>query len=243
MIHDPNLLAKIRKLLALGQSPNEHEAMVALAMASSLMEKHQISMSAVDVAAVGKSGMERELYTVEGLRMKYMWVVTLGNAAAALYDGTVLLHNGLHGTSFFFVGTPGDIPLMKSTFEYLYQSQSSIAAADLVSAKAQSPYPFRPKDTMKFKLGHGQAFAQRVYARAKELANLRKAAVSSFSTGTALVVLKDRMLADWKVQNKIRTVNLKQSAGSAAGSRYGDAAGRAIPLGGSIGNTRAIGRG
>ena len=240
MTHDPNLLAKIRKLLALGSSPNEHEAMSALAMASTLMERHQISMSAVDVAAVSKSGMDRELYTVEGLRMKYMWVVTLGNSAAAMYDGTVLLHHGLHGTSFYFVGTPGDIPLMKATFEYLYQSQSSICLADLASAKAKADRPYQPRDTMKFKLGHGQAFAQRVYVRCKELAAARKVSVAK--TGTALVVLKDRMLAEWKSSNGIRTVAMKQSAGSSTGSAYGDAAGRSIPLGGAIGNTRQIGR-
>lgn len=227
-----HLIDKIRKLLALSSSPNEHEAMSALSMANELMQRHQIAMTDVDVAEVKKSGIARELYVVPGLRMKYIWIETLASACAKLYDGSILVHSRLHGTKFTFIGTPDDIRLMKATFEYLWGSWQSIVLHDLDDAKSNSGHSFQPRDTMKFKHGHGQGFSFRVYQRAVELASARKVAVRS--TGNALVVLKENMLREWMTENNIVSVKQKQTLGSSIGQGYGARAGNSIPLGGAI---------
>lgn len=230
-----NVIEKIKKLLALSKSSNENEARLAAQKASELMEKHQIAAADVLVEEAKTQSIVRESYEVEGLRMKYVWVETLGNAVARLFDGTVLVTGQLHGTRFIFVGYPKDIEAMKMLFKHLYDSWCSIVEQDLKEAKANHYGSWAPKDTMKFKLGHGQGYAARISQRCDELVKARKAAVSASSgSGTALIVVKDRALEEWKVENKIRTVKRTQSSGSLSGAAYGVRAGNNAALGGAI---------
>jgi hypothetical protein len=231
---DSSLIEKIRKLLVLSKSTNENEAKLAAQKASELMQKHQIDMADVLVKEVKSEKIVRENYEVEGLRMKYVWVETLGNAVAKLFDGFVLTTGQLHGTRFIFVGYPKDIEAMKMLFEHLYSSWLSIVEADLKEAKSLHIGDWKPRDTMKFKLGHGQGYAHRIMQRCIELVRARKAAVSSSgSTGTALVVVKDQAIVEWKQQNGIKTVSRSQSTGSATGAAYGMRAGSNAALGGA----------
>lgn len=236
-----DVIAKIQKLLALSKSANQHEAELAAQRASDLMAKYQVESSEVEAQSVrsGNDPVVSEKYIVPNQKMKLQWLVTLGHAAAKLYDGTVLLDYGLWGTSFYFVGFKSEVPLMRATFEHLYHSWFHIVESDLAKAKDDAlsyrGFAFEPRHTMKFKHGHGQGFAQALYLRCADLANERKAKVQqAANTCTSLVLVREVAVTNWVKQNNIRTVKTKQTRGDNSGYHAGARAGQSIALGGSI---------
>lgn len=228
-------LDKIKKLLALSTSPNEHEAKLAAQRASEIMEKYQVAEAEVLVASIDAEHVISERYTVEDQKMKLNWIPNLAHGCAILFDSTVLVNRALWGTSFTFVGYPDDIQMAKALFEHLYKSWFSICAADLAHAKSCAEYPFQPRDTMKFKAGHGNAFSKAIFNRCYQLAQQRKKAVrESSSSGTALILARDQALDNWREKNGIINIRVAMSAGNSAGRIMGRAAGNNIPLGGAI---------
>lgn len=226
---------KVRKLLALSKSDNEHEAKLAAQRASELMEKYQISMSQVALDDVKRHKVEGTHYTVKDQRMRLHWISQLACGCAELFDGTILDDVRLHGTSFSFIGYPDDIPAMVSLFEHLYQSWFGIVERDLADAKRHASVPFTPRDTMKFKAGHGLAYAQAIRFRCLRLVVQRKEHVAQASnTGTALILAKDAGLQEFLDNRGVRYVKRKVSFGSASGLAYGRSAGENAPLGGAI---------
>lgn len=235
------IIEKIRKLLALSQSKNQHEAELAAQRASELMQKYQIAQSVVEASSVksGKEKIANVYFTVPDLRMKYQWVIHLGHACAKLFDGTILTNRGLHGTGFTFVGLQSEIPLMESMFTHLYNAWKGFVEFDLERAKQDhsmnSWEEWQPKHTMKFKHGHGQGYAYALFNRCKALAESRKQAVAaSSSAGSAMIVLRDNAVSQWLTDNQIRTVKMKQTSGSSSGFDAGRRAGNNVAIGGAI---------
>ena len=228
------ILSKIEKLLRLSKSDNQHEAELALARANELMTKHGIAQTELSVEDVIGDGIQEEEYVVEGQRMKLHWITQLAFGCAKFYDGTILVNRKLHGTSFTWVGLADDILLMKATFEHLYNSWFSIVKADLATAKRNSPFVFAPKDTMKFKQGHALAYAHTLFDRMEVLKADRDKEIKQQSQSTALVVVKEQALADWKSSRGIRSSRQKISRGSAIGATYGHRSGSRVPLGGAL---------
>ena len=251
------MIEKIKKLLALSKSSNQHEAELAAKRASELMEKYQISSASVEASSI-KSGKERVAdvhFEVPDLRMKYQWVVILGQAAAKLFDGTILVNTRLHGTGFVFVGFESEIPLMREMFLHLYRSWQGFVEQDLDEAKSRHQLnrermatlygesltafaSWAPKDTMKFKHGHGQGYAEALLVRCINLANERKAKMQAASqTCTALVIVRDQEVQKFLDDRGCKTKNLKQTRGDASGYSAGARAGNSVALGGALTST------
>lgn len=242
------MIEKIRKLLALSQSSNQHEAELAAKRASELMAKYQVSSASVEASSI-KSGKERVgdvYFQVPDLRMRYQWVVTLGQAAAKLFDGTILVRPELHGTSFTFVGFESEIPLMREMFLHLYRAWQGFVDTDLTMAKVQfeqerlSFQTWAPKDTMKFKHGHGQGYASAIYCRVAAIVESRKEELrradtaSNTNTCTALVIARDVEVEKFLKARGCKNIKMKQSAGSISGAQAGHRAGHSVPLGGAL---------
>ena len=253
------MIEKIRKLLALSQSSNQHEAELAAKRASELMAKYQISSASVEASSI-KSGKERVgdvHFQVPDLRMRYQWVVTLGQAAAKLFDGTILVRPELHGTSFTFVGFESEIPLMREMFLHLYRAWQGFVDTDLTMAKVDAqrniermaelydnPISYyaswAPKDTMKFKHGYGQGYASAIYLRVAAIVESRKEELrradtaSNTNTCTALVIARDVEVEKFLKARGCKNIRMKQSAGSINGAQAGRRAGHSVPLGGAL---------
>lgn len=248
------MIEKIKKLLALSKSNNQHEAELAAKRASELMEKYQISSAVVEASSI-KSGKERVAdvhFDVPDLRMKYQWVVILGQAAAKLFDGTILVNNRLHGTGFIFVGFESEIPLMREMFLHLYRSWQGFVDVDLDLAKSRHQLnrermsviysdsidnyaSWAPKDTMKFKHGHGQGYAEAIFLRCCKLAEERKAKMQAASQScTALVLVRDAEVKKFLDDRGCGTKKLKQTRGDASGYHAGARAGQSVALGGAL---------
>lgn len=244
------MLDKLRKLFALGNSPNQHEAEAALRKASEIMQEYQISHADIDMREMG--GIERGEEVIvanAGGSRHFVWV--LGNASAKLFDGAAI-HCGVDGEMRMqFVGTRQDIPAMKMMFEHLWKSWLSIADADLRREKQRvkditiGEFYWSPASTMKYKHGHGVGFAHAINTRVDQIVALRRKEVSKTVTGRDLVVVKGQQLQNWMDRNTTKKGG-GSSGGSHAGRNAGYAAGERIPLGGAVGgygNQRQIGRG
>jgi hypothetical protein len=237
MTERQKILDKIRKLLALATSSNQHEAEAAMAKASELMQEHQIDEAEASLKQAEQEEVLKEYWQVPNLKMKYIWVVILAQAAGKLYDVEVLNPRSLHGTQILWIGYKGDIEAAKITLEHLFHSWANFVENDLTAEKKRARdwgYPWPPRATMKFKLGHGQGYAAALRARAYKLAADRKANVSaSGATGTALVVVKNQLIE--KVYDKARGgPTSRQQTGMASGYDAGRHRGQNVALGGGI---------
>lgn len=229
MSNRDKILEKLRKLFALGQSPNQHEAELAMAKANTIMQEHQISMTDIDLKEAGE--MSREDVTVaKGEGAVRHWVYKLARASAQLYDGECA--SSLRKSDITFIGTSTDIEAMKMTFVHLFKSWQSIVEYDLRKAKELSLVPFVPRDTMLYKQGHGVGYAQALSLRVYELVKIRQQKVQKTVTGNALVVVKDQALSSFMKKAGYNSTRAHSSSGSHAGQFAGLAAGRAVPLGG-----------
>ena len=239
MVDRSKIIDRIRKLLALSSSNNQHEAELAAQRASEMLEQHQLSMSDVEVRDIERSRVIKEEYVVGGQKMKLLWITQLARAAARLFDGEVLSYRKLHGTSFAFIGFPDDVAMMKPMFEHLYNAWFGIVEADLRAAKMEHGGRWEPCDTMLFKAGHGKAYANALQCRCHDLAAERKRRVSGTAPGTALVLVKDVAIKNFGVADGWVHVKTHQSTGSESGRRYGRAAGESVALGGALANGNA----
>lgn len=227
------ILERLKKLFALGQSSNQHEAELAMQKASELMAEHQIGMAQIDLHDDGDITKE-EHFLPEGARMAN-WVLRLATACAVLYDAQCHRVIARGGVKLRFYGTPTDISLAKATFDHLYGSWKAIVAHDLKKAKADAGVFGVQKS---FRASHLVGYASAILARAKDLAKARQATVES-ATGRDLVLVKNAALDAFMQGVKARAATSSAricSAGFAAGKERGDS----IPLGGSIGGDQPL---
>lgn len=240
MISKSDIIEKIRKLLALSTSPNQHEAEIAAKRASEMMAKYQIDSAVVEASSI-KSGKERVAdvhFQVPDLRMKYQWVVTLATAAARLFDGTILVNRRLHGTGFTFVGFASEIPAMQALFLHFYNSWRGFVETDLEAMKQESRayfHTWEPRDTMKFKHGHGQGYAEALYCRCVELAESRKVKMQAANDDCrALVIVRSDEIRKWERENGVKKVRISQTSGDGRGYSAGKRAGQSVAIGGAL---------
>lgn len=242
------MVDKVNKMLALAGSTSTHEAAVALKMASDLMQEHQITEADLALAQAKDDTIECVLYQVPDQAMRIKWLDWMAQAAAETFDCRILLRLELHCHKVYFVGHKHDIELSIAMFDHLVKTQRSIVLADLANAKQASKglnVKWTPKATMDFKQGHGHAFSVEVFSRCQKMVKDRKEAVrSASSTGRELIVVKTA-----KVEEKVQEIAHKgkkrkgkaPSTGSAAGQTMGYKAGRDVPLGGAITDTKKLG--
>lgn len=216
------MIELLRKLFALGQSPNQNEAEMAMAKANEIMTEYQISATDVDLADDG-AVVREEMVLNDGRR--HVWLQTLADAAAKLYDAKAFYntHHCGPGLMLRFYGTPADILAAKMTFTHLYASWKSIVA---LAART------RDTDVRTYKRSHGIGFSSAIDVRVNELVAERQQKVIS-ATGRDLVVVKGAALSDFMQGGKI-----KETRQSSRTDEYalhdGWSAGKSIPLHGAL---------
>lgn len=109
---------KIKKLLALSKSPNEHEAQAALTKAQQLMAEHKISMA--EVQDVGKREALEKKTGVTFSARRDPWILRLSNIIAENYCCKAISYreSGKQTQSLYFVGLDEDIEICMIAFNY-----------------------------------------------------------------------------------------------------------------------------
>lgn len=111
-MEDNKILDKIKKLLALSKSPNEHEAQAAMLKAQELMAKYGMSV---------EESVETEITytsTVAETSGNATFRAPLGAIIAKNFRCEVFLYDGCIS----FYGHSEDVPICKEVFEYAYKT-------------------------------------------------------------------------------------------------------------------------
>lgn len=118
MTIDPKILGKIKKCLALGQSPEPHEAAAAMRQAQRLMELHGVDQETIDLQDIGEASFDG--YTVTKIRR---WEACLVSSVARAFGCKVVQAVG-HGRivcSYTYIGTKDKAQLAAYTGQVLYR--------------------------------------------------------------------------------------------------------------------------
>ena len=106
---------KVRKLLALSKSPNEHEAALAAERAREILDKYQISLAEVDekeFTEIVEKGAD------SGYSNPRMWVHVLAMSTAKAFDCKVFRMGGVY----VFCGLKSDTQVSEYIFAYLLRT-------------------------------------------------------------------------------------------------------------------------
>jgi len=125
-IIEENILKKIEKCLALGQSANENEADAAMKMAHAMLLRYNLSLE--DVKGQENGVQETICFSTKNAKD---WEKLLGNGVAIgnycnmlVVENFVTADNGertVSGHKFLYVGRPGNVKTAKHMFDYLHE--------------------------------------------------------------------------------------------------------------------------
>lgn len=115
---------RIRKLLALGQSPNRHEASSALEQAAALMFQFDLDETDVEGEAPTPGALEEFVLQAGGIEREY-WRGQLAHAAATLLGGGFYFR----GSDLVVVATGDRLGLIRAAYDYLVDAVENEASA------------------------------------------------------------------------------------------------------------------
>jgi hypothetical protein len=108
------IIEKIRKLLALANSSNEHEAALAAAHAQRLLSEHNLAMADVEAKHHPQSADKVETTAAKTLPK---WVRNLSGGVCSAFDCQAIHHPAQGKMS--FIGVGADVQIAAYTFAYL----------------------------------------------------------------------------------------------------------------------------
>lgn len=117
------IIEKIRKLLALADSSNEHEAALAAAHAQRLLSLHNLAMADIEANQRPKSADKIETSVAKTLPK---WVRNLSASVCSAFDCQGI-HHPAHG-KMTFIGVGADVQIAAYTFAYLEKTVRKLCA-------------------------------------------------------------------------------------------------------------------
>jgi hypothetical protein len=112
---EPNpIIEKIRKLLALANSTNEHEAALAAAHAQRLLSEHNLAMADIDTKQAPQTADKIETTVARTLPK---WVRNLSAGVCSAFDCQAIHHPSQGRMT--FIGVGADVQIASYTFAYL----------------------------------------------------------------------------------------------------------------------------
>jgi hypothetical protein len=180
MTDKANIIEKVKKLLRLAKSSNEHEAALAAARAQELLAKYNLNESDFSDREIPKEAATAHTTTV---KKPAGWVFTLAASVAGAFDCQYFHSTSGHTA---FVGVDVDHEVANFTFGYLYRTINRLAASFM--AKSQQKR-LSLKGKKKVRLSYCLGCAQVV-----SLQLARQKTVTPITT-TALVPVKHALIS------------------------------------------------
>jgi hypothetical protein len=118
------IVEKVKKLLALSESPNEQEAATALAKAHALLESHNLSMGDV----IYKNANEVARPFLVAREAMPSWIEILINNVADFNYCSFIKMNTEGAPSYILVGKPINVTVASQLIDYLVQTVNRIAS-------------------------------------------------------------------------------------------------------------------
>lgn len=240
------VLDKIKKLVALSTSPNEHEAAFAAEKVQELLAEHNLSMSDVKDVDDPTAGMTTDDELVSS---SVPWRRSLASEVAHLYFCEYFYNHRYISTTtrscgyirkdiHTFVGAPHNIVVAKLMFTYLTDTVERLALAGSKNLKTgRSAY------ITSFKAAASVRLCSRIRDRIAALSERE----TRTATGTTLPALADlyeqtkAQLAAF-IKNRVgtlRVLSTRITQSCVFGARDGDRAGQTIGLDSQVGSSGA----
>jgi len=232
---------RIRKLLALGESANEHEAKLAMKNAQKLMNKYNIDQADV-LINISSSDITHEDFLETAA--PHSSVASLGGHVCRLFDCQVIIMKKVASrrhTMFRFVGTTENIASARYMLTHLMTCWKSMHIADFKAHQADT-HPALQAKKVSFRNAHRAGFSESIGKRVDSLLKARTTELNKASGNAALVPVK--MSEAVKAYSDEKFDLKKGRAGrtsSNAGRSAGRAAGNSVPMGGAIAGKGAAG--
>jgi len=212
---------RIRKLLALADSPNENEAAAAAEKAQALMLRYGIELATIAAAAGERLAVDE--HVIDG--KVDPWRRMLAAAVARGSGGQIVWAPGGRGRSqgkIFFYGPAGAVGGMVDLYRYLEAQLVVISAAATAARRERRVHGRTWRNS--FLLGAVARVAQRLDAR-------RAAAAETVDNGRALVLVKTAV--DREIERRWPELETSGYRPSVARSAYeaGSRAGNQVDLG------------
>lgn len=152
-----NYEEKIRKLLALAGSDNEHEAKSALLKARELMAIHKIEE--IDLVDIAKRNVKRIVTGIEYTKKGEWWIGILAQVIAENYCCRCLYTKYHHcqKMTIIFVGLDGDVDICEKIFTYAIDSARSCSKYHLENMEDYKRYTSATKNRIKNSYSYGFA--------------------------------------------------------------------------------------
>lgn len=159
---------KIRKLLALAESPNENEAKCALLKAKQLMAEHKIARIDIEEVKVKKVKRVETEYTYT--KRGEWWMSGLAQIIAENYccRSAGSHYKGSQKRTIIFVGLEDDVDLCAMVFSYAVDSARSLANQHCKEYAKQYPYGLSASDKSVIKNSYASGFAKGVMEAFRE---------------------------------------------------------------------------
>lgn len=178
---------KIRKLLALAESPNENEAKCALLKAKQLMAEHKIAE--IDLEEIKFKKVKRIETKYTFTKRGEWWISDLAQIIAANYccRSAGSHYTGSQKRTIIFVGLEDDVDLCNMVFSYAVESARALAKEHCKEVAKQYPYGLSTADKNVIKNSYASGFAKGVMDAFRE----QQKAADESTWGLVMVVPKE----------------------------------------------------
>ncbi len=192
------IIEKIKKLLALANSSNEHEAALAAAHAQRLLSEHNLGMADIQATHKPDSAERVELQSSKTLPK---WLRHLSAGVCSAFDCQAVHHPAT--AKLTFIGVGADAPVAAYTFEYLERTIRRLCS-DYMKQHAVNSIPAR----------HRELRRQSYYLGAVSTVSSRLTEQKCCTpvTSSALVPVKEALIRQTMSQiGPIRTMHSRRS--------------------------------
>lgn len=198
------VIEKVKKLFALANSSNEHEAALAASKAMEFLAEHNLAMSDVEI----KAKESADILTIPCAKTMALWNLQILNAVKRAFNCEAFTYGRAGKVT--FVGIGQDVEVASYTYIYLFATVTRIAdeyvlrisEADRAVGRIEIRKQQRRDQKFSFQMGCAAAIREKLEATTKTVQ------VTSF----ALVPIKDALIAKTiKTQFNVSTTSVKSN--------------------------------
>jgi hypothetical protein len=214
------VIEKVRKLLALSSSSNQHEAALAAAHAQRLLAEHNLSLSELEVREEGAGEAELQV-----ARSVPKWLSALFACVANGFDCFPIVTSTANCSRLRFIGVGEDPAVACCTLQFLIQELRRLASAYLrgnEAAQGRLSSADRQRVRSSYLLGGVQGVRQALTAQKAQTP----------TTSTALVPGKDALIKQYRDQQigAVRMQRTRRSTVFSAAFEQGRADGATLQI-------------
>lgn len=190
---EERIVERLRKVLALTQSPVEGEAQAAAAMLAKLLTDHNLSMADLEKRGAGRPGIREEGHDLG--KAAFTWKLDLAEAIAEHYYCASLVDRKTKTVA--FVGRPDNVESLQMLYAWLIDQIRRIASEERVKHIEQTSEHIDP---LRWQVNFGIGAVSRLAVRLQEKREEEEQRQRETAVGeqvTALVLSHSREVSDF----------------------------------------------